>query len=106
MCTVEGLSFSPSLQTHQFDVNRERTEEGDLLVHLAVQGGESTEPACEAHSLTAPPPPGLASLPLLLSLLNHFKADVNAKDGNGMTPLSLACRLGHLRVAEVRDSTQ
>jgi ankyrin repeat protein len=71
-----------NLQTHQFNVNTERDDSGDLLIHIAVQGG-------------------LPSLPLLLTLLNHFGADVNGRDRNGMTPLSLACRLGHSRVAEV-----
>ena len=68
VCTVEGLSFSPSLQTHQFDVNRERTEEGDLLVHVAVQGGESAEPVLWGTLTYCPAPsrpgePASAALP-------------------------------------------
>jgi ankyrin repeat protein len=75
-------SLIVALRSSQFNVDSERDENGDLLIHTAVHGG-------------------IPSLPLLLSLLNHFKADVNARDGSGATPLALACRLGHSRVAEV-----
>ena len=54
-----------------------------------------------ALTISPCPPQACPPLPLLLSLLNHFSADISARDGNGMTPLSLACRLGHVRVVEV-----
>lgn len=90
------------LQTHHFNVNTERDASGDLLIHVAVQGGESVFAYRQqgSHHFSLPTS-GLPSLPLLLSLLNHFSADISARDGNGMTPLSLACRLGHVRVVEV-----
>ena len=59
-------------------------------------------------SLPFPPtlPPshltGLPSLPLLLALVNVFKADISARDAGGLTPLSLAAKIGEEKVAEVR----
>ena len=62
---------------------------------------EVRSPVLSKVTFPCPYPTGLPSLPLLLALLKHFKAGINARDGNGLTPLNLACRLGHLRVAEV-----
>lgn len=89
------------LQTHQFKVNFERDSSRNLLIHTAIQGGKVLCPQQGNTSFSCLSPAGLPSLPLLLTLLNHFKADVNSRDANGLTPLCLACRLGHLRVAEV-----
>ena len=46
-------------------------------------------------------PTGLPSLPLLLALVNIFKANVDARDADGLTPLCLAAKLGEKKVAEV-----
>ncbi len=44
---------------------------------------------------------GLPQLPLLFVLVRCFKANVCLTDGIGHTPLSLACKRGEERVAEV-----
>ncbi len=50
-----------------------------------------------SHTLST----GLPQLPLLFALICCFKASVTLTDGTGHTPLSLACKRGEERVAEV-----
>lgn len=65
-----------------FDVNTERNEDGDLLIHVAIKGG-------------------LLKLPLLFALLNYYKADLKLRDGAGTTPLALAIKAGKETLVEV-----
>ena len=44
---------------------------------------------------------GLPQLPLLYALVSTFKADVSLKNNEGLTPLSLAAKLGEEKLAEV-----
>ena len=55
----------------------------------------------ESHRQVPSLSSGLPSLPLLCVLVNTFKADVNLRDGNGLTPLCLTAKLGHQKLAEV-----
>ena len=44
---------------------------------------------------------GLPQLPLLYALVSTFKADVSLRNGEGLTPLCLAAKLGEEKLAEV-----
>ena len=46
-------------------------------------------------------PTGLPQLPLLYALVSTFKADVSLRNGEGLTPLCLAAKLGEEKLAEV-----
>ena len=94
-------------------MNRERDGDGDYLVHLAVRGGEPS-PLHDGREkmntiltslslfLSLPPSPtGLPQLPLLYALVSTFRADVSLRNGEGLTPLCLAAKLGEEKLAEV-----
>ncbi|XP_066263676.1 ankyrin-2-like isoform X2 [Branchiostoma lanceolatum] len=70
------------LQTMEFDVNNEKSAEGDLLIHIAAAGG-------------------VDQLDLLMTLVCIQGADVNAYNGKGQTPLCIAADLGHAITVEV-----
>ena len=61
----------------------------------------SLSPSLPPSSTTHSHPTGLPSLPLLLTLVNVFKADISAQDAGGLTPLCLAAKIGEETVAEV-----
>lgn len=63
-------------------MNLEQNECGDLMVHIATNGG-------------------LPSLPLLLFLVSVMGANVNTHNSKGLTPLCLACSCGYVEMAEV-----
>ena len=46
-------------------------------------------------------PPGLSQLPLLYALVSTFKADISLRNGEGLTALCLAAKLGEEKLAEV-----
>ncbi|XP_019637499.1 PREDICTED: serine/threonine-protein phosphatase 6 regulatory ankyrin repeat subunit B-like [Branchiostoma belcheri] len=70
------------LQTMEFEVNNEKSAEGDLLIHIAAAGG-------------------VDQLDLLMTLVCIQGADVNAYNGKGQTPLCIAADLGHAITVEV-----
>lgn len=70
------------LQNNSFDVNSEKNTRGDLLIHVAVRQG-------------------LVSLPLMFVLVHTYKANIDARNTNGLTPLCLAAQLGDENMIEV-----
>ena len=70
------------MKEYRFDVNSERDERGNLLVHVATMQG-------------------LASLPVLF-VLKSKNADINAKNKEGRTPLSIAAQMGEEKLVNVR----
>lgn len=76
------LSLPSILQNNSFDVNSEKNSNGDLLVHVAVRQG-------------------LVSLPLMFVLVHMYKANIDARNTKGHTPLCLAAQLGDENMIEV-----
>eukprot|EP00731_Ephydatia_muelleri_P012756 Em0007g66a len=70
------------LQNNSFDVNSEKSCHGDLLIHVAVRQG-------------------LVSLPLMFVLIHTYKANIDARNTKGHTPLCLAAQLGDENMMEV-----
>eukprot|EP00731_Ephydatia_muelleri_P012731 Em0007g41a len=69
------------LQEYKFDVNNERDERGNLLVHVAASQG-------------------LAALPVFF-VLKSKNADINARNKEGRTPLSIAAQMGEEKLVNV-----
>ena len=63
-------------------MNSEKSCHGDLLIHVAVRQG-------------------LVSLPLMFVLIHTYKANIDARNTKGHTPLCLAAQLGDENMMEV-----
>ncbi|XP_063958150.1 uncharacterized protein LOC129262178 isoform X2 [Lytechinus pictus] len=70
------------IQTMDFDVNHDKDQRGNLLLHAAVKGG-------------------LPQLSLILNLVQVHGANVEATNRKGMTPLCLAAQIGLEVIVEI-----
>lgn len=80
-----------------FDVNKERDDEGNCLVHRAVQGGKSKfiiALFCYTHT-------GLSCLPHLFYLVKSCNADITLFNEEGLTPACLAAKRGDEKMEEL-----
>ncbi|XP_030829986.1 serine/threonine-protein phosphatase 6 regulatory ankyrin repeat subunit B isoform X3 [Strongylocentrotus purpuratus] len=70
------------IQSMDFDINHDKDQKGNLLLHAAVKGG-------------------LPQLSLILNLVQFHGANVEATNRKGMTPLILASQLGLDVIVEI-----
>lgn len=83
---------------YTFDVNKEKDDEGNTLVHVAVQGGtQHLTISLSLHLFFL----GLSCLPQLFYLVNTRQGDIKITNGLGLTPLCLAAKIGNEKIVEL-----